>query len=360
MIKLHNSIDQAIKYFVKDTYFPFIVAEEVDGPTFLDEDGNEHKQTRRFLTFRDLSSYVDNIEHYNHCHELVIPQSRNNDMVKMLARVAFDFDIPNHVRVPESFASSMERVITEVFENEYTGVDVRRLQFVWLMCDNPKKTSMHLIVKGAVFTEWEKQLKILYEQILIAMKRSDRFMWVDPSLLIDRQLARNRASLRMPLNSKLGGNPLRFRDADRFAFSDGLVCLYGAEDKKSEQRIHPEQLKGGDIYPTIRSSRPGDYSMCEEDITVMVEDAYELFHKYNDPSRSFSLGPVIGRWITLVRTRSSRCIIGGKRHDSDHAYLLVTPKKEVYFFCRRQCECNGKRGKMLTPKCKPGMKLSLS
>jgi hypothetical protein len=343
MLRAFNTLENAIKFEVPYTYFHFIVAEEVDGFTFIDNEGNEHKQNRRFLTFRDYNSY--NPEQYSYCHEIIIPQTRNSSLIKCIGRAAFDFDIPSSICVPSSFQSHMETIICEIFSKLYNNVDINRFSFVWTVCENIKKTSMHLVIKGCVFEEWVSQLQLLYQQIIHVVKGDQRFCWIDPNMLIDTQLARKNATLRMPLNSKIGGNPLLFMN-NKYSFLDGLVCLYNSDDKRNEQYIYLDQCT--EMLQKYKIKISIDKPILQPIDKILEQDAIQLFHKYNDPNNAFQFVETVAeRFIILKRVKPSKCIINGIKHENENAYLFVCPNKKIYFFCRRGCDMNGKKHKLL-------------
>lgn len=357
MLKYHNSIESAIRYHVSGVYFPFVVAQELDpktAPIFVDLDGVEHIQSRRFLTFKDIESYLENAASYPNLHELIIPHSRNNDFAKCIGRIVFDFDVPLEIRVPNDFHSSIESLIKKVFNELYKNVDTDKFVFVWLICDNSKKLSEHLIVKNAVFEDWVEQLQLLYLQLIKYMKQDSIFDWCfveGQNMLIDTQLARNNASLRMPLNSKIGGNNLIFVDS-RFAFHDGLVCLYKQQDK-NEQKIYWEySLETLSDYNRKRTPfKNENYSPIDDEINEsLMEDAFTLFKIHNDPSHGFVKGEIVGRFIALIRIRPSKCMVSGKLHENENAFLFVAPTKQVYFYCRRKCSFNDSIHKLLNVK----------
>lgn len=406
MLRKHYTLDSATRYGLKGVRFPFIVAQEVaDGAeTYVDPEGNVVTVTRRFLTFKNVTTYIQSMDVHENCHELVIPHSHgNNDMTPCIGRLVFDFDIGGKKPsdLPSYFSSSLESLVLGILIDLYTGVDTDKVFFVWLDCDNPKKISMHLVVKGVVFSsDWVSQLKLFYYQMAKRIRESEGNEWdwipdggkSKPENLIDLQLARKSASLRMPLNSKIGGNPLKFREPDRFSFLDGLICLYDRQDIKNEQRIYDDQSKEDLLsytlahkkqlvqttankleeiekrwgcgenddnvpYPlTLTDKEDRDredeipkhpkYKLTQEDYI----DAYELFHRYNDPNNAFSMGGCIGPFIELVRRKPSNCIISCKDHESLDAYLYIHPKsRDVYFACRKvACTVNGKKFKLIS------------
>lgn len=354
MLKICYTLQSAKNTEVKNTYFPFIVCQEFLGETFIDDDGNKIQQTRRYLIFKSFESYYDNITIYNHCHELIIPQTKNNSMIKTIGRLVFDFDIPL-LNVPSQFESDMIDVIKTVFRKFYKNIDCDKFVFVWLDSSNSKKTSIHLIVKNACFgDDWISQIKLVYLQIEHEISQDNRFSWVKGFSLIDTALSRENATLRMPLNSKIGGSILKFRYPVH-TFQDGLVCLYDPNDKQTEQMIydidsiqtlsqyvkHPENKK-----PDIKYN----YSEFEKS-ELFYERCFQIFKQSNDKFDSFAMGERCGRFINLIRKKPSICIVGGRLHENENAYLYISPKYDIYYFCRRSdCLSNlGRNGRLLNP-----------
>jgi len=357
MIKSFNNLDSAIRFYVPNTHFHFVVADEMEGMIFTDYEGNEYEQTRRFLVFKDAQSYYDCIDHYNHCHEIIVPRTRNNNMTSCFGRLAFDFDIPNAVTVPSTFKADIESLILHVLGKHYTGVDASIIECVWMSCANPKKISKHMVVKNLVFSDWVDQSSLFYHQMLKEMKDGhfrDHFSWAgdDPSCVIDMMLARNKATLRMPMNSKLHGNPMLLDEPSKHTFFDGLVCQYAHD----EQRVFSYQCNDN-IYNYKMKKRDKKYHNKIE-ITeividdVIVDDAFELF-KRNVQDDAFELMEVSGPIIHLKRKHPSRCPINGKMHENDNAFIFVHQEtKNAYFYCRRKCvdPSTGKEYKLLNKK----------
>src|SRR3989338_2469581 len=228
-MKKCGTLEMAIRMEIPNVYFPFIVCEECEGETYINEKGEEEKVNRRYLVF-------EIVEKYRNCHEMIIPHSRNNKYINTTGRLVFDFDIKKK-NIPENFRQEMENIIKKTFTKHYKDVYINKLVFVFLNSENNKKISKHLIVKNAWFCEdWIRQIKEFYLVLGQEIKNDNFFDWIQYNELVDMAIAKHSSSLRMPLNSKIHGNPLLFENPN-FSFYDGLVCLYRSVDKNVEQRI---------------------------------------------------------------------------------------------------------------------------
>lgn len=361
MVKTFASLEPALKFSMKGVYFTFIVAEEVD-ETFTDPDGQELHVSRRYHVFKDWKEYHVQMDVYDHCHEVIVPMSQTNDLMPTQGRIVFDFDLDGYRphQVPDHFAPSMESLIKTLLDTKYKDLDTSKLGFVWMDCANPKKVSAHLVVTGVIlWMNWVAQLKLIYHQCVHligeSLKKGElEWAWIpdkDATKLIDMGLANKNATLRMPGNSKLGGQPLVFRNPNT-PWTDGLVRPIVPTNYKNDQKIlitstdddltnytrsrpmpmqqvapTAEQILSTGSVNRVRELRSGDY-----------EDAYRIFDTYNNKSRAFVMGMCVGPFIELIRKKSSNCIVSGKDHDRINAYLYIHPQtRDVYYGCRREC-----------------------
>lgn len=331
-------METAIKTEIPNVYFPFIVCEECEGETYINEDGKEEEIKRRYLVFETVEKYIKLMEKHRNCHEMIIAHSRNNKYIRTTGRLVFDFDIKKK-SIPENFKQEMENIIKKTFTKHYKDVDINKLVFVWLNSENNKKISKHLIVKNAWFCEdWTRQIKEFYLVLGQEIKKDNLFDWIEYNELVDMAIAKNSSSLRMPLNSKLHGNPLLFENPN-FSFYDGLVCLYRSEDKNIEQRISCSQFitQLHDIIQRPLNSSFSDIEIDEE----YAEKAFDIFCKHDNSDSTFTLGKINGSCISLMRSKPSRCLISGSVHDSDNAILIIHPNSSIWFYCHRGCTHSG-------------------
>src|SRR3989338_9292235 len=137
-MKKCGTLEMAIRMEIPNVYFPFIVCEECEGETYINEKGEEEKVNRRYLVFETVEKYIKLMEKYRNCHEMIIPHSRNNKYINTTGRLVFDFDIKKK-NIPENFRQEMENIIKKTFTKHYKDVDINKLVFVWLNSENNKK-----------------------------------------------------------------------------------------------------------------------------------------------------------------------------------------------------------------------------
>jgi hypothetical protein len=345
MSKTFVTLDSALRYKIPGI-FPFIVAEECN-IEYIDANGDKKTRKRQFVVWKDVDTYYKNIDNNNNCHELVIPRTYDNHLIKCQGRLVFDFDIKfenikkNFKFDNYKFKKLIENTINNVFNKYYKNVDISKFVYVWLNSENKKKISKHLIVKNCFFCQdWLSQIKQCYEFIDSEIKKDYRYHWIQSDDLIDFQLARNKASLRMPYNSKLGGSTILFED--KKTFYDGLIYPYKIEDRKKEQRINFSNC----IYKYEEKKYLFDDAR-------EIEEIYKYWNIFNTPNYNndvFKVGKEDKCFINLIRTKPAECLISGKFHENDNAYLYIDNKNNVHFCCRRGCSKNGKKSIMISKK----------
>lgn len=341
-MKLFFSLDKALLYRPKGVRFPFIVAQECNETFLIDQVA--HTRKRQFLAFNSIQDYLSNFDKYPHCHELIIPHGKGL-MSTVQGRLVFDFDL--HIpesKLPTTFHTDVENLVCSIFSLHYQKVDTKKFQFIWILCKNPSKISQHLIVKNAFFVQdWIRQSREFYLLFSHEASHSSHFSWISPKELVDHQVARTSASLRMPLNSKIGGNPLFFRD-ENVSFYDGLVCVYRGEDKLKEQTITCNNLvtKIADLLPQLERMVSNNEFRQMEDETA--KQAFETFCQFENKNMTFLMGKVFGPFVNLIRQKSAPCHMDITHvHEGDNAYLCVLPDATIYFYCRRGCCFKGKK-----------------
>ena len=342
-MKTFYSLDSAILCRPKGVRFPFIVAHECN-QSYIDENGSSKIRSRQFLVFKNIDHYLSLLDTYYHCHELVIPHGGLFAVTQ--GRLVFDFDL--HIsssQLPTTFHQDIQTLIITTFQKHYVKIDTSKFQFVWLLCKNEKKISQHLVVKHAYFVQdWIQQSKDFYILFSFEVSKSHSFSWITPTSLIDSQIARTSATLRMPFNSKLNGNPLVFKDD--FKFHDGLICVYRAEDKQNEQSITFANLRTSiaDILPCLQI-------FSEKMEPVEMDDAkkaFDSFCNFENKNMIFNMGKVSGPFITLLRQKPCNCLLDAHVfHEAENAYLFIVPNGTIYFSCRRGCSFHGKKFAMI-------------
>jgi len=312
--RIYPTLQLAQQCVLPNTYSPFIVQQE----------------DRKFLVFKSVDDYLSKKEEFCHCHEV---------MVKNVGRLVFDFDLLFEnfkADFPLNFFSEFENCVRIVFNTHYKKMP--NMKLVWLKCENKKKISLHLIVKGAYFSEdWKVQMIDFYAKIQDVIDKNDTFSFYEGKL-IDTQIARIHATLRMPLNSKIGGNPLLFYfegQEEKVDFYDGLIGAYRFSDLQVETK-----LMKADLIQPIQDKEPVHF----ESVDFNPDLVYNKFVKYNE-GEIFKMGNVDYKkgFITLLRKKPSNCLVNPERyHESDNSYLVIN-STGIYFGCHRGCTYNNKK-----------------
>ena len=105
---------------------------------------------------------------------------------------------------------------------------------------NPNKFSKHLTVKNCYFDDWIKMSKVFYKLFCIIW--DEKYLWIKSHHLIDMQIVRNKASLRMVGSSKLDGKALKF-DNDKHVLTDSLIRIYQKKLREAEQLVTKAHIK---------------------------------------------------------------------------------------------------------------------
>jgi hypothetical protein len=328
---------------------------------------------------------------------------------KQQGRLVFDFDFEQPWAgvgrnfVPPDFERKIEELVIKTFTRYYVNVDTSRFVFVWLISDTVKKWSKHLIVKHACFTsDWKTQSMTFYNLLLSIAEEERTFAIPSLEKLIDLQVPRTCANMRICGCSKIGGNVLKIdvvrcgsdgggentlegkkeggrenvkederENEKNITIHDTLIQLYRYQDVKAEQAIKDEHL-AKDLLTKIFYDDPQkvmtskflkaacekcyvDLSMYHEgnDKVISIEqmqDAFTMFCKhykqhFSSPQNVFALGKLSLNIINLTRLRPAPCWLSGRVHDSEHAFLVVNDGGGVFFYCRRDCtDAEGNKG----------------
>lgn len=318
---ISNSLEFAIAEAFKRSH-EFIVAEECRERYEID--GEERIRTRKFYVWKDAKEYSQNIDVHNHCHEIIYDRGYGVN-----GRLVFDFDIKYELtecgkNIPKKFKSDIEKIVIETFNENYKNVNTDIMEFIWLSSGNNDKMSKHLVVKNAFFEDWIEQTKYFYEKFKVHAEKSRKFLWIGSNDIVDFQLARRNASLRLPFNSKIGGSTLTFDDEN--SFFDGLIYPI-SDDRLTEQRIFLYQQN--EIKKVKRD-------IIKNFDSKSIDLAISTFKRF-DTERLFSVGKLHNQYIQLLRRKKGKCFISGKEHESDNACLIVQDNK-IMFYCHRGCK----------------------
>jgi hypothetical protein len=300
---------------------PFLVQYEIPVP--------KDDRTRMYIVFNGISEYLNS--RYRTCHEVFISGdgwSSDNDII---AHPAFDIDaelgsLPNHWQdILEDDIIDTLSYLYPKREKEIRDILSDRNNFVWLSSANTTKISRHLVISGITFSQWRWSSIILFREL----KKKHSY--------IDDLIARPAGSLRLPLNSKVGGEPLKFQKSIH-NFEDGLILIH-------EENSHTVGvlLMPGDIDTRFLSmkdivDKPSRNSVRERDDEDIDEDVcVQCFHILD---KQYSTGLVLGEenngFLSLTRERPGICPISGRIHDSLGAYIFTRDNK-VFFGCHRKC-----------------------
>lgn len=370
-IQYHN-LYSAKKHKSRSRPFPFLISHECNKPYINKETGLPETKTREYFAFDSEEDFLEMRKDFPHSHEIVWDRLIPN---KQQGRLMFDFDFDEPwygVRpyfVCPKFETIIENLIVNTFSRYYDGVDTSRFIFVWLISDVEKKWSKHLIVKNAYFYEdWKEQSLVFYNLMLSIVEEQKIFSEycnLDISKLVDIQVARENATMRMMGSRKMTGNVLNLERPHDATFYDTTIQLYRAQDVDAEQHIGIRHLRK-DRIDAIIMNEEGErkkviskfhQSACkhanisieqvyEDDGTQLegkdVEDAFSLFEEYycremGTRKTGFKLKSCKGSLISLERIASSKCLLSKRVHESEHAYITVIGD-EIRFRCHRGCK----------------------
>lgn len=375
--RVYYTLQHAQQYKSKTRPYPFIVAHECHEEYFDRTLNDTRVRTRVFYAFDDVDQFLERRSSFPHSHEVVY----NRFSEKQQGRLVFDFDFDKAwfgVKprfVCDNFESMIEKLVLDTFQRFYSNVDTSKFVFVWLVSDVIDKWSKHLIVKNAFFADdWKIQTQCFYQLMLGMVHENNPFA---PDLaakdLIDSQVARVNATMRMWGSSKMkNGKVLELERPEGISFYDSMIQLYRRQDIQVEQHIYSDQLDkkhldqmfydnpqtlmnnvfyktACDVVHIDVTKAINEYSSVElsdEEIQRAFQ-AFELYFckAYNAKEQTcFGIKSVMGSLINLERKYPGVCLLSGKNHDNENAYLTITPDKSVYFYCRRGCHFKGNKG----------------
>lgn len=326
------SIDNAINSDI-DSKNAFIIANEMKK--------NDGKVGRYYTIFSSFDIFLKNRFNYKHCHELLIDHKNSNP--NMSGRLVFDFDIKID-RIPEDFKNQIENTIYDVIELYMQNVDTDRLKFIWSSSSNTKKYSKHLTVKNMYFDDWIGMSKIFYK--LFCLLWDNKFIWISSDKLVDFQIVRKHASLRMVGSSKIGGSVL-IMDNPEHTLVESLIRIYQNKHLMKEQLVTKdniiETVFDNILKPVIKNESFKNFisnSTIEyPNYDVNVYDAAFELCRGIFPN-IFKKGKINGFKINLLRHKPAKCILSGNLHEGENAFLTIRKDENmyiIYFGCYRYC-----------------------
>ena len=297
---------------------------------------------RYFTLFPGFKTFMKERSHYPHCHEIII--DHKDAVPNLQGRLVFDFDISNDYVLPKGFKKQVEKTIRRVTRKYFTDIDTDLFDYVWSSSPHDNKTSKHLTVKNLYLEEWIVMSSTFYR--LFGKMWDKRYDWILAKDLVDGQIARKKAALRMVGSSKIGGNCLTLDNPDH-KLTDSLIRIYYENRRKEEQMVRKSQMIPKVLQSLEKKSERGECRVI--DLTQTFIDK-EMFHKdiYNRaldmleqicPS-TFDMRVIKGDKIMLNRTRAGKCVASNKYHEHEHAYLWISDcadKYWVFFRCFRNC-----------------------
>lgn len=296
---------------------------------------------RTYTVFSSFTSFLKNRGKYPNCHELIA--NHKNIPVKKYenGRLVFDFDLPfSEFKVPKNFKEIVEFTIGKTAKKYYKNIDYKNLTFVWSRCENTKKISKHLTVENILFKDWFKDCLLFYKFFKRTWNNYEGNDWITTDKLIDCQIVRKKASLRMVGSRKIGGNELTL-DNPEHTLEQSLIRIY--RGNKSEY-VHPI-LRSKYIEKEVETFKIKKVSgnACAID-AVFEKRIYDIaFQKCDEEMPGiFTKGKINGRFLTLMRNKSGKCPLSNKHHDNENSYCVIShdllaDKYTFRFGCYRKC-----------------------
>jgi hypothetical protein len=364
-------LENALEYRSRSSPFPFIIAHECR-EEYLDEKGEPQMRMREYYAFDSVHSFLSVKHSFPHSHEVVFPRTFDQ---KQRGRIVFDFDIEEEWYESErgrrfvspSFYQDVERTAKKTLRTFYSEIDVSKFRFIWLKSANRKKYSRHLIICGLfLFSDWVSQLGTFYSLFMLVAKRSGLFYYIPIEKLVDVQVARKNATMRMLGNSKIGGSPLVAEGEEPVSFYDSLIQPFRHEDLCESEMVGEGKLlmdkvsalcenAGDEVERKILSNIPQLKKALFSAIryeTASLELTEECLEYLSILEGRYEVREVEEGRILLNRVEAGPCPVSGKgNHASDGGFIAVSREGYVRFYCFRGCVSKGgKKGLLLGKK----------
>lgn len=328
---------------------------------------------RYYSVFESINIFLKYRNRYPNCHEILVDHVNNEPNIA--GRLVFDFDISLDYELPNNFKDIVEDCIFEVITYYFNDIDANLFEYVWSSSANPLKCSKHLTVKNLYFDNWIVMSKIFYK--LFAKHWDNCHDWIESDKLVDFQIIRKHASLRMVGSSKLDGHILTFDDETKISnktnsesdqtssninvsipkLVDSFIRIY---DGKIEQIVTKSHINMDAInqlidYIAIQSESGGPilnldelkqnaccYTITDKNNAEPIypqsvyDNAMYIFNLMN-PNK-FKISKIRGKKINLVQKTKSKCIICNRKHEHENGYLyikLFELNYTIYYGCYR-------------------------
>jgi len=347
MTNLNNSDISKIKYFTLND----AISSPATGKTIFiiaNERLTKAGHIGRYYTvFPSFKHFMINRHKYKHCHELLV--DHKNNIPNHTGRLVFDFDIKD-IEIPKEFKNQIEDTIIEVVERYFNNIDANKFEYIWSTSENPNKFSKHLTIKHLYFDNWMTLSKIFYQLFCIVW--DEKYSWIESKKnLIDFQIVRNRASLRMVGSSKINGFPLNL-DNEAHKFVDSLIRVYSERHRETEQLVTKDNINP--LVHTNVLNELDDYILNATTTQHIVsiprkiespaypknvyQKAFKLYQQI-DPD-IFKMGKINGKVMSLLRIKPNNCLLSGKLHEQENAFIVIDKNDAMYivkFGCYRFC-----------------------
>lgn len=336
------SINDAINSDM-DSNNPFIIANETTTST--------GHIGRYYTVLPNFKTFVVNRTKFPHCHEILV--NHKNSKPDLAGRLVFDFDLKlSEQEIPSDFKRQIENTIVKVIETYFANVDIEKLEYIWSTSQNPLKFSKHLTVKNLYFNNWISLSKIFYKLFCIIWDND--YMWINSNKLIDFQIVRKHASLRMVGSSKIGGAILTFDD-NSHTLTDSLIRIYSNNHKKEEQLVTIDNVIPS-VFDNVIENESFDTNQNIENIyyclknsklekpcydSIVYEKAFEIYKSIHP--NIFKMGKINGSILSLIRKKPGTCLLSGKLHENENSFIAIQKKDDSYsvrFGCHRFCYSN--------------------
>lgn len=339
----YYSISDAIECDIETDHKPFIIAHE--RITTKGDIGRE------YIVFDSFMTFIDNRTDFPHAHELLADHYEYKS--DLSGRLVFDFDIKNK-KIPNNFCEIVERNIKKVIMNymhgniieesdelEYNPLfsNINDLEFVWSSCKNNNKFSKHLTVRNLLFENWKKHSKLFYKFFSVVWDNDPSNSWINSEDLIDFQIIRNHASLRMVGSKKINGNSLLL-DNSNYDIQDSLIRIYRKKQRRGVIIVSDDNFSNDAIQELEESFDTNNTKTLKNNISDpdIFMKAFEIINELKP--NIFSRGKISGSVMSLLRKHASDCLLSGKIHDSENAYIVIKELGDRYainFGCYRNC-----------------------
>lgn len=320
MIKLYYSISEIINCDIQTNERPFIIAN--------DYKKKDNTVGRSYIIFKSFNDFLNKRTDYPHCHEILLDHYSVKPFTH--GRLVFDLDIKTKYNykdyVPHKFTNNFEKLIKDVIKKHFIDVNISIIEFVWTTSNNPNKYSKHLTVKNFCFDNW-LEMSLLFYKFMEMYWDFDFALFED---IVDKQVIRKNASLRIQGSSKLDNNYVLEFDDDCYELEDNLIRIYNKEQRKKEQIISRDNVVNEPIIlfeiqkKTIYDNKKTNlykYNNYKYKLKI-YEDILEILEKkYPNKYKKYSTQ---GNVIYLKRERKD------KEHNKDDAFIIFNDCDTFY------------------------------